>query len=225
MYVLPKDFLGYEAGTLLRDVTIREARAMECNHCGGCCDGTLPDDVVKKDPVTGLPLVVWGSKFPEDLYEGRYGKRMLQPIVMGDGGITVGKEFEIDDDGKPYTAFKCSFHQDSRCSIYDKADPADISTIRPRNCGTFPVFGLEVDDAIVVGHAYVPSTGALPQCTWHGIRVVGPWKNTDDWKERWEKQQAGEEVPDLSIPTEIHEALIKRLVARRGHDGYQGSIC
>ena len=33
-FVLPKDFLGYEAGTELRDVTLEEARSMECNRCG-----------------------------------------------------------------------------------------------------------------------------------------------------------------------------------------------
>lgn len=193
-YVLPKDFLGYEAGAELRDVTLAEARAMECNRCGDCCNGM--SEYVKKDEATGLPLFTWGSNAPEDLYAERFGQQMLQPIVMGDGGPQIGDDFEVDADGKKYTCFSCSFHRPagddgkSSCGLYglDK-DPKDLSTIRPRNCGEFPVFGRAVDAAIIDGNAYVPATGALPRCTWYGIRIVGPWKDTPFWQARWASQQ------------------------------------
>lgn len=197
-YKLPKDFAGYSEGTELRDVTLREARSWECNQCGDCCNGL--SDGVKKDEATGLPLFVWGEQYPEDLYEERYGQRMLQPIVMGDGGPQVGEAFEIDADGKAYTCFSCSFLEqlhdgtgegpETRCGLYGKdKDPEDLSTIRPRNCGEFPIFGLHIDDTIIAGNTYVPATGALPRCTWYGIRIVGPWKNTKFWREHWERKQ------------------------------------
>lgn len=229
--ILEQDALGYKAGTELRDVTIQEARAMECNRCGGCCNGLLPDDIVQKDPTTGLPLFIWGSKFPEDLYEKRYGQRLLQPIVFLDdsrempyqGRIGIGDKFEDDVDGKPYTCFKCSFHKEAdepggqtACLLYGKdKDPSDLSTIRPLNCGDFPVFSTSVDDALVGGHEFVPATGVLPACTWHGIRIVGPWKPEPYWQERWEKQQRGEEVDDLSIPADFILELERKAEAKR----------
>lgn len=202
-YVLPKAMLGYEEGTILRDVPLREARAMECNRCGDCCNG-LSDDV-KRDEATGLPLFVWGSNAPEDLYAERYGQRLLQPIVMGDGGPAVGKAFEIDADGVPYTAFKCSQLSEpdengcTSCGLYQDPNPLDISTVRPRNCGDFPVFGLDLDAAIIDGHPYVPATGALPRCTWYGIRVVGPWKNEEAWQVRWTEQQQVVDSPQCAV--------------------------
>jgi hypothetical protein len=155
---------------------------------------------VIKDEATGLPKFVWGSNAPEDLYAERYGQRLLQPIVLGDGGPVLGDEFEIDADGKPYTAFKCSMLQEpegegcaATCKLYGKYDVERLETIRPRNCGDFPVFGLVVDDSLVAGNPFVPPTGALPRCTWHGIRIVGPWKDTTYWRARWEQQQAEKE--------------------------------
>lgn len=216
-YVLAKDSLGYDAGEKLRDVTLREARNMECNRCGDCCNGLSPH--VKKDEATGLPMFVWGSKFPEDLYEERFGQRLLMPIVMGDGGPRLGADFEIDADGKPYSAFRCSFWEPgepSSCGLYGKdKDPNDISTIRPRNCGDFPVFGSAIDDALIGGHSYVVPTGALPRCTWYGLRIVGPWRDTPYWRERWNKQQAGEPVDDLSLPPDFIEAVAAKTAARR----------
>lgn len=213
-YVLPSDFGGYEKGTALRDVTLREARSWECNRCGGCCAGDLPDDVVKKDEATGLPLSVWGSNAPDDRYEARYGKPLLQPIVLGDGGPQLGDSWEEDADGKPYRAFRCSMfsyeeeEECGSCALYEGADPTDISTLRPRNCGEFPVFGQAVDDTIIAGNAFVPMTGAFPRCTWYGIRVVGPYRSSDFWKYRWEAQQRGEAVADMTIPSEFFDLII-----------------
>jgi hypothetical protein len=159
---------------------------------------------VKTDEPTGMPLFVWGSKFPDDLYEERYGVPMLQPIVRGDGGPCIGKSFEIQDSGAPYTAFNCAFlHElhdgsdpsmgpETACGLRERHGegiPEDISTIRPRNCGEFPVFGLDIDVAILGGEPFIPPTGALPRCTWHGIRIVGPWKEEPAWRERWRLQQ------------------------------------
>lgn len=199
-YVLPKPFAGYEAGTVLRDVPLREARSWECNRCGDCCDGTRDD--VKKDAATGMPLLVWGSRYPSDFYEERYGQRLIQPVVMADGGIEVGDAFEIDADDRPYTAFKCSFLREhpegpggpeTGCGLqcrFPEPDPEQPAQNPPRTCGEFPVFGLDIDAAIIDGHPYVPPTGALPRCTWHGIRIVGPWKDEDAWRERWAAQEA-----------------------------------
>jgi len=220
-YILPKAFQGYEAGTELRDVTLSEARAMECNLCGDCCNGMRPD--VKKDEDTGLPLFTWGSEFPEDFYESRYGKKMLLPIIPLEeikelpyqGDIAIGEAFAEDSDGKPYTCFKCSFlneHEDGTgtCGLVDQfkdGDPNKLETMRPRNCGEFPVFGNNVGDAIIGGKTFIPPTGALPRCTWYGIRVTGPFRNESGWQDRWDKQQRGEEVPELKIPQEFIDSV------------------
>lgn len=216
-YVLPEALCGYPEGTVLRDVPLREARSWECNRCGDCCDGTR--DGVVKDEATGLPKFTWGEHYPEDLYKARFGQRLLQPIVMVDGGIEVGDAFEVDADGQPYTAFKCSMLRDcgggkTACHLYGKdKDPKDLSTIRPRNCGEFPVFGLLVDDAIISGQPFIPPTGSLPRCTWHGIRVVGPWKETPNWRTYWEAQQRGEDI--VMIPA-FTRAEVERMAKDSG---------
>lgn len=233
-YTLPQDFAAYDAGSILREVSLTEARSWECNRCGDCCNG-LADDV-KKDPETGFPLFTWGSRYPEDRYRARYGRELLIPLVRTDGGVGPGQDFERDADGKPYTAFVCSFlelptdTEPAGCGLYHGGNPADLSTLRPRNCGEFPVFGLDVDAVILEGRGYVPHTGALPRCTWYGIRVVGPWKDGERdpggvWRERWEKQQRGEEVPRLLSTDEtgrlvagarLSDALAAGSGARRG---------
>jgi hypothetical protein len=230
MYKLPVAFEGYEANTELRDVTLQEAQAMECNRCGDCCNGLNPH--VKKDDTTGLPLFVWGSKFPVDLYEGRYGQRMLQPIGFLDdssempyqGDIGIVDKFEEDENGKPHTCFQCSFHrqdtpESSTCllrELHGDGDPNNISQIRPLNCGEFPVFSPAIGDALIGGHTFIPATGALPRCTWHGIRIVGPWKDEPYWRDRWEKQQHGEAVEDLSLPEEFIKGLEYKQSLRKG---------
>lgn len=182
-YVLPVALLGYEAGTVLRDVTLKEARSWECNRCGGCCAGDLADDVVKKDEATGLPLFVWtgeeGLPEPDDFYASRYGRQMLQPLVMGDGGVTVGDAWEVDADARPYKAFRCAFlREDSDCETtctlrerFPAPDPDMPEQNRPLHCGEFPVFG-PIKSVIQEHGSYIPATGSLPRCTWHGIRIV-----------------------------------------------------
>ncbi len=223
MFTLEHDYQGYDAGQTFVDMTLAQARAIECNRCGDCCNGLNPD--VKKDEATGLPLFTWGSKFPEDLYEARYGLPLLVPIVLGDGGPEFGSAFELDADEKPYTCFACSFHRQdssdvSTCELIERfgeGEPSDISTIRPRACGEFPVFGLDIDATIIDGHPYIVPTGALPRCSWHAIRIVGPWKNEPYWIDRWDKQQRGEEVePMPEVKPEIIEQLLKRRVTIDG---------
>jgi len=233
-YVLPKAFAGYETGRELRDVTLAEARAMDCNRCGDCCSGMRPD--VKKDDDTGLPLFVWGSKFPADLYEARYGERLLQPVGFLDeaselpypGRIGVVDRFEVDADGKPHTCFSCSMLRlfpegadgpETGCGLlleHPDPDPKRLEQLRPRSCGEFPVFGLDVDAAIAEHGYFVPHTGALPRCTWYGIRVTGPWKQEPAWLERWRKQEAGLPVDPLpALDPEKVDAFFGRLLSRR----------
>lgn len=239
-YELTNDQQGYAAGTVLLDVSLQAARAMECNRCGDCCNG-LREDVVK-DEATGLPKFTWGSEFPADRYKARYGTEMLLPIVRGDGGPEVGDDFE-EMNGQPYTAFKCAhlvehdqgpdwphdpLDKDPRpggdcrtsCGLMarfgDNPDPNDLSQHRPRNCGEFPVYGSLVDSALIDGHSFIPATGVLPRCTWHGIRVTGPWRQEPYWVDRWEKQQRGEPVEELGrVDEAVLAAFMEQLLARR----------
>lgn len=227
-WVLPEPFGAYPAGAVLRDVTLSEARAIECNRCGDCCNGLRPG--VLKDEGTGLPLFIWGTDYPADRYAGRFGEALLLPIVRGEEGAParLGEDFERDSDGKPYTSFCCSqlieyggdIAPETGCALYGRGtDPSDLSTIRPRNCGEFPVFGLAVDDTIIAGHPFVPATGALPRCAWYGIRVVGPWKDTPGWRERWERQCRGEPVESVELDSSFVGRLLERkATAQEGID-------
>ena len=152
---------------------------MVCNQCGDCCDGSRPG--VLTDDRTGLPRIVWGSEFPADRYASRFGQPLLIPLVRGDGQLVDGDDFERDDAGVPYTSFRCPMLAETgdplaptRCSIWGGRN--HLLEKRPLNCGDFPVFGLVVDDSIIAHGSFVPPTGGLPNCTWHGIRIVGPWK-------------------------------------------------
>ena len=192
-HTLLKGTVGYPAGTVLRDVTLVEARAMECNHCGDCCDGT--SEHVERDPVSDMPLFVWTKDsednafdLPEDRYEKRFGHPLIQPVVQGDGGPRVGEEFERDQNGDEYRAFRCVALKDQpdgtrACRIYDERP-----SVRPYNCGAFPVFGMEADMAIINRGQYIPHTSPLPRCTWYGLRIVGPWKETPQWREHFGRQ-------------------------------------
>lgn len=221
-FTMPKAAFGYDAGAPLRDVTLAEARSWDCNRCGDCCDSSRED--VRKDIATGLPLLVWGSKFPADRYEARYGEPLLLPIVEREGQLQVGDSFEIDADGKPYTCFRCAFHDDpgdggpTSCRLmaqHPEPAPDHIEQIRPLSCGEFPVFGTAVDDAIIGGHEFVPATGALPRCEWHGIRIVGPWKDTPYWRERWDRQQLGLPVADLTLSQDFVRGIAAKTAQRK----------
>lgn len=197
-YQLPTDTLlplGYDAGAVLRDVTLAEARSWDCNSCGDCCDSSRPD--VREDGKTSLPLMVWGSNLPDDRYAGRFGgEAMIVPLVPGDGELVPGDDFIRDADGKPYTMFRCRFLEETgdpdaptRCAEYTPRTPGVER--RPRNCGDFPVFGLLIDDAIIDHGYFIPPTGALPRCTWYGIRIVGPWKQSPGWQAKFDEQRKG----------------------------------
>lgn len=226
-YRIPIAALGYDAGTPLRDVTLAEAQSWECNRCGDCCDSSRED--VRKDVATGLPLLVWESReraadparsrtYDPDRYADRFnGKRLIQPIVMTDGGIGVGKTFDRDVDGMPHTSFKCAAlienpdgegGPESGCALRATAEQDER---RPEQCGSFPVFGTIVSDAIVGSGYYVPPTGALPRCTWYGIRVTGPLNNAPGWVDRFERQSRGEPVEVVpAIPAGVAAALLRR---------------
>lgn len=190
VYTLPFARAGYPAGTTLTDVTLDEARAMECNRCGDCCDGT--SDYVNQDPSGAeVPLFVWtrdaddeanAFPLPEDRYEERFGRPLIIPLVRGDGRLVEADDFERDQHGDPVRVFKCAElrrHEDgtTSCGIYD-----DRPSVRPYYCGAFPVFGMEADQAIIHGGEYIPHTAALPRCTWYRLRIVGPWKETPIWR-------------------------------------------
>lgn len=192
-------------------------------------------DYVKKDEETGLPLYVWES--PDRAadparsqtadpmrYADRFnGLPLLQPIVMGDGGIQLGETFERDALDRPYTAFRCraflSFPEgpegpEGGCAIYDKTYLDENTNARPYNCGSFPLFGTEADEDVVQTGSFIPPTGALPRCTWYGIKIVGPWKDTPYWQKRYEDQANGVEVPPLpSLPAEFAQSLVDRAIA------------
>lgn len=209
---MPDSRNAYWQGEELVDIPLREVRSWQCNGCGDCCSSRAPgirtDDPPDGSPGSGLPMWVWGNNCPDDLYEGRFGHRMLIPLVPGDGELVPADAFATDADGEPYRAFECVFRQPTedggaRCEIYPRDlepdAPANVQR-RPRNCGEFPVFSNWLGDAIIYNGTAVIPTGALPRCTWYGVRVVGPRQHTPGWEQRYEQQRdlargAGDGIP------------------------------
>lgn len=215
---MPITALGYERGAVLREVTLAEARSWDCNRCGDCCDSSRPDVLQTPD---GLPRHVWehpdttleqGSQTADPhRYDQRFkGKRLIQPIARVDGGLEVAADFERDADGRAWTSYRCAALQefpegahgpDTACAIYHPPPTYAESEegLRPYNCGAFPVFGLEVDDSIVQHGSFIPPTGALPRCSWYGIRVVGPWKDTPNWNRAYALHRQAWETHALDV--------------------------
>ncbi len=125
-----------------RYMTLAEARAVECNGCGDCCDSRRTDYHFG-----------WG-KIPTSQYASyNGGLPLIQPI--GGPGDTCGK-------------FRCAVFVDDgdtgRCGLHDKR--------RPKLCGTFPVFGTDVADLLDDGMPVRLKTEQLRRCTWYAVIVV-----------------------------------------------------
>lgn len=105
---------------------------------------------------------------------------MIRPVVRGENGLEIGKDFEMVD-GESHTSFHCDHVENGACGIFDSEE-------RPRPCWDFPVFGILRDSQIISGKPFIPNVGWFPKCTWYGLRVTGPYMDTDYWREHWEAQ-------------------------------------
>ena len=133
-----------------RFLTVDQARALECNGCGDCCD-----------PTKVTTNFGWGP-IPQHQYRGLGGG---QPLIIPLEQLTNGSW--VDVPWQPEHArndsihsFRCAAHQEGGgCSLYDKQ--------RPSQCSLFPVwFPAET----LVGKP--TKTLNLQRCTWFGVIII-----------------------------------------------------
>ena len=106
-----------------------------------------------------------------------------------------GKVLTIDDEKAE------AFAAEGRSEPYVEPT-AGIITPPP---GT-PVGALLAQGQVALGFQQLSELIHVP-----GIRIVGPWKDSPGWRARWEAQQRGEPVPDVSLPV----GFVQSLAARR----------
>ena len=142
----------------VRYLTLAEARAIECNGCGDCCDSRRTDG-----------FWTWGS-LPGDQYAGlTTAGRLILPLERTDAGWRDRGYEAADAQALTPTRFRCAAfepHVDGGggCGVHDQP--------RPRQCGEFPVWGGAVEaDLGAQGEVWL-QTGAFPRCSWFRMCVV-----------------------------------------------------
>lgn len=145
-------------GARSRFVTLAQARALECNGCGDCCDSRRTDG-----------FWTWGA-VPADQYRAQCGgSPLIIPIERGEGSWR-DRAHQLDDSSAlSGTRFRCSAFQpqeDGRglCGRHGQW--------RPPKCGEFPAWGADIEEELVATGLATLHVGAFPRCTWHGMTVV-----------------------------------------------------
>ncbi len=143
-----------------RYLSLDEARAIECNGCGDCCDSRRT-----------AGFWTWGE-LPADQYAPmNAGAPLIIPLeAIEGGGWRDRARTELDGATLSMTRFRCaaftSAVDDSAgsCGLHDRE--------RPARCGEFPVGG-EAIERELREHGDAPlQTGAFPRCSWYAMVVV-----------------------------------------------------
>jgi hypothetical protein len=142
----------------MRYVTLAQARALECNGCGDCCDSRRTDG-----------FWAWGA-LPEDRFASIAGEPLIIPIERVEDGGWRDRAWEPDD-ALPLrpTRFRCSAfvpHEDGTGGCGRHREP------RPSLCGEFPVEGPEIEAGLAEAGEYELTSNSLPRCTWYRMTVV-----------------------------------------------------
>lgn len=162
-----------------RYMTLAEARALECNQCGDCCDsrrtdgywtwGSLPEDGY------AAQCVEEGRATGERAEEGREGVPLIIPIALVDGAWQ-------DRGHRPEDLFEFSGTR-FRCTAFTPTPPSEAhpggggscarhDRWRPAACDEFPVGAPDLEDDVARLGEVPLETGAFPRCTWYRVTVV-----------------------------------------------------
>ena len=144
--------------TPLRYLTLAEARSLECNGCGDCCDSRRTDGFWS-----------WPA-----LPRGQYrrlggGEPLIIPLERIGDGWQDRAPLPADARSLTPTRFRCTAFTpqpdgSGLCGIHDRR--------RPKICGEFPVFGKEIERRLAQEGRVRLQTGAFPRCTWHNVCVT-----------------------------------------------------
>lgn len=130
------------------ELTIAEARALECNGCGDCCDSRRSPSPVHW---------VWDSRSPRDELA-----RMFIIALADVRGRWV--ELPRNPGAEPFACRMLRPAPDgtASCAVYDVG--------RPSVCADFPVFFPWLD-TLDEPWTVLPE-GNLPRCTWADVVIV-----------------------------------------------------
>ena len=152
-----------QANERRRYLTLADARALECNGCGDCCDSSRTDG-----------FWTWGA-LPRDQYRSlNDGSPLIIPIARtpGDGTGDGGHDRDWrpgDDSDATATPFRCTAFRpqpDGRglCGIHDRE--------RPSKCSEFPVHMAGQDAEVEARGVMHLETSAFSRCTWFRMDAV-----------------------------------------------------
>ncbi|MQC25667.1 MAG: hypothetical protein DWG78_01850 [Chloroflexi bacterium] len=156
----PTETAPAEGDLAPRFLSLEEARALECNGCGDCCDSRRSDG-----------YWTWGA-LPADQYRSLFdGQPLIIPLHRTDGGWADRPATTADEADLTPTRFRCGAFQpqpDGRglCGIHDREVPP--------KCREFPVWGEQVEAELrEFGRVWL-ATESFPRCTWYRVCVVQP---------------------------------------------------
>lgn len=150
------DTLHFKPVPNSRYLTLSEARALECNGCGDCCDSRRGDY-----------LFEWGS-LPKHQY--RQNSSDGEPLIIPLDLVTLEpREWEPEDQRQDsHTYFKCA----AFCSNSDGSGSCTAYETRPDRCHEFPVYGKGIREHLKKVGRYYSSARMFPKCTWYDVIIV-----------------------------------------------------
>lgn len=140
-----------------RYVTLDEARALECNGCGDCCDSRRSDG-----------HWAWGG-LPPDSFASIAGEPLIIPLEQVGEGWRDREHRREDRLELIPTFFRCTAFRPQEdgtglCGRHTEA--------RPDVCGEFPVHLPHLERELDEAGEVSLGTEFLPRCTWYNMRVV-----------------------------------------------------
>ncbi len=139
-------------------ITLADARSLECNGCGDCCDSARTDG-----------YWTWGE-LPTDQYRSMYGgEPLIIPLARTDEGWVERPREDADGSAYTPTRFRCAAlrpQPDGRglCGIHDQD--------RPPRCDEFPVKVIGLEEELEECGEFLLTTSAFPRCTWYQMTIV-----------------------------------------------------
>ncbi len=144
-------------GSGARYLTIDEARAIECNQCGDCCDS-------RRAFATSSVDWSWGNVAGDD--------PMILPLFQTHGGHWEAIP-GIVRRGSRIGRFECRHFE---ATAPDRARCAIQYSDKPEVCSVFPVFSDVATEWLekFPWANYKLNSRVLPRCSWYGVRIVLP---------------------------------------------------
>lgn len=153
--------IGASTDERRRYLTLADARALDCNGCGDCCQSSRTDG-----------FWTWGA-LPRDQYRAFLdGQPLIIPVMRRTDDAAGWRDRDWrpgDDSDATPTPFRCSAFRpqpDGRglCGIHDRE--------RPAKCGEFPVHLIGQDEDVRARGVMHLETSAFPRCTWFRMDAV-----------------------------------------------------